>query len=196
MSKKRVRKRVIMTSKRNVSFTIVEAGRKERSDLWSGFCLTFTNWVQHGYVVKDLRLQGFSLRGKFFCNTTNVRKYKSSWEFWPSRKDTIQTETDPKWVYRQLTMSTVCALRRPFQVCCNNWSRFPFIRHSEVEWKSGCPWGKDFLPKKKKFTRFEFIFNFWQSCQVGRVSLKLDRKLPHETRKKFTPQVFKKYARL
>jgi hypothetical protein len=96
--------KVTMTSARNVSFTIVEAGKNalmSKLDKKDAYKLVPA-------PVEDLRLQGFSFGGKFFVETQqifgSIKAVENFDRLGKTLEDTtvIETGTDPKWIHRQL----------------------------------------------------------------------------------------------
>jgi hypothetical protein len=105
--------KVTMTSARNVSYTIVEAGKNatiSKLDKKDAYKLVPA-------PVEDLRLQGFSMGGKFFVETQqvfgSVKAVENFDRLGKTLEDitTIETVTDPKWVHRQL--DDVCCVSPP-----------------------------------------------------------------------------------
>jgi hypothetical protein len=93
-----------MTSARNVSFTIVEAGKNalmSKLDKKDAYKLVPA-------PVEDLRLQGFSFGGKFFVETQQMFGSLKAVENFDRLGKTLEATTvietgiDPKWIHRQL----------------------------------------------------------------------------------------------
>jgi hypothetical protein len=96
--------KIVMTSARKVSYTIVEAGKNavmSKLDKKDAYKLIPA-------PIDDLRLQGFSFGGRFFVETQQVfgsiKAVENFDRLGKTLQDTTTVETglDPKWIHRQL----------------------------------------------------------------------------------------------